>query len=53
VSENGIIEAIAHGEDVGRDAKGNRLLAVQIEGIFLRVVVDERRRIVITIWRES
>lgn len=40
------------GELLGRDARGNRRERIEVNGIVLVIVVDARRGVVITMWRE-
>lgn len=53
LDENDLIEALAQGTTIGRDARDNRQVRVAIEGLGLILVVDEEAEMVVTIWREE
>jgi hypothetical protein len=53
VTEATLLEALGSGDMLGRDAKGNRRVSIEIEGIRLVVVIGERDQLVVTIWREG
>lgn len=39
------------GETAGYDSRGNRKVVVEVAGVALVLVVDERQQLVVTIWR--
>ncbi len=53
VSEQALLDALPNAEEEGYDERGNRRLRVRIGAAVLTVVLDERRQIVITVWREA
>jgi hypothetical protein len=51
-TEDAIFAVIGAGEVLGGDARGNRRERIRLDGIVLILVVDGRRDVVITMWRE-
>lgn len=44
ITEAAILDVLPSGSELGSDVRGNRLLAVRIEGILLTVIVDDARQ---------
>jgi len=51
--ETDLIEAIDRGAPIGRDIRDNQHVSVEVGGVRLVLVVDEKEQIVITMWREE
>lgn len=53
LSETDLVAAIDRGAAIGRDIRDNQHVAVEVGGVRLVLVVDEKEQIVITMWREE
>lgn len=52
VTEEALLHAVAEGQELGRDQRGNVRVAVEVAGVRLTAVVDPDDELVITLWRE-
>lgn len=53
VTEQRLVEMLPRGETEGYDNRGNRRVWVRLDEVVLRVVIDERDGVVITVWIEG
>lgn len=53
LTEQRVLDGLGTASLLGEDVKGNRRMSVRIDELYLVLVVDEAKQVVVTIWREE